>query len=61
MPSAPTLAPDIPNLIEIHMDDNPYKIPLTLGYDTVSCVCGTADCSTFCNSDTDISVKFTDK
>lgn len=33
---------------------------MTLGWDTVSCNCGTADCYSFCNSDFDMEVVFRD-
>lgn len=60
MPSAGNLAPNIPNHIFLNHDDADIQIDFILGYDTVSCNCGNADCFTQCNSDTDIIVKFTD-
>lgn len=59
MPDQP-LTPSIPENIEIHMDDEPVEITFPLGGDTVSCTCGNADCSSYCNSDTDITAEFTD-
>lgn len=55
-----SLIPTIPTLIEIHMDDDPVEITFPVGGDTVSCVCGTADCKTWCDSEADMSIEFTD-
>lgn len=60
MPNAPLLTPNIPSSIILNEGDPIVTIPFTLGYDTVSCTCGNADCFTECNSDTDMTAKFTD-
>lgn len=60
MPVSTNLIPNIPEDLQINLNEDPINIIFPCGYDTVSYNCGPADGYSFCDSISYCSAKFTD-
>lgn len=59
MPNIDSLTPDIPENFIVTIGAQAESIKFTLGYDTISCNCGLADCLSFCDSQNGMSARLT--